>query len=373
MYKHTFKEFGYNQPDFSKPEDQEKINKLGKYDRKLLMDQSFEEASLMNDKIDSKEAMDHNEATILLEEEDLYKEGLHDAEKKLNKFFEKNMKDNIKKLHDQYHPKIIFMTQTSSILVGYGLKEIWKEAWSEEEFPKFLTIDANEVNVHDIDAEYKSGIAMREGDGEYERWKKAFTNRLARLEKEVEKPNCSNEEEKRDEIKKIKNDFDKKQFSYYDFLVEKQVMNTESWQFKALQEKVKNKLSKFYKEGNVAVIDECGGFYGCNDNGYIDFNKPEFEPKEGKGYHSERQQTLATSKKIIEKALEDLKVKAKVIPLGLTDDIRIKGGPWRRGENRSVRRVNTEEERREAMLKIKAFEEVGRKVGQEIREEEKNK
>lgn|GEM_PF-5291737 len=373
MYKSTFEEFGYKEPDFSKSEDQEKINKLNRFQKKQLMNDSFKEASLMNDKIKLGEAKDHNEAAILLKEEDLYKEGLHDAEKKLNKFFEKNMKDNIKKLHDQYHPKIIFMTQTSSILVGYGLKELWKQAWPEEEPPKFLTIDANDVNVHDIDAEYKSGVAMREGDGKYERWKRAFTNRLARLEKEVEEPYCPNKEEKIAEIQKIKNDFDNKQFSYYDFLVEKQIMNTESVEFKNLQEKIKNKLSKFYKGGNVAVIDECGGFYGGSGDGHIDFNKPEFEPKEGMGYWGERQQTLATSKKIIEKVLDDLKEKAKVIPLGLTDDVRIKGGPWRRGENRSVRRVNTEEERREAMLKIKAFEEVGRKVGQEIREEEKNK
>ncbi len=50
------------------------------------------------------------------------------------------LKGEIKGLH-KYQPRYIFLTETSSIPSGFAIKEAWKNAYPDEEVPKFYRID----------------------------------------------------------------------------------------------------------------------------------------------------------------------------------------------------------------------------------------
>ncbi|MFZ5955534.1 MAG: hypothetical protein ACOYT4_03840 [Nanoarchaeota archaeon] len=51
----------------------------------------------------------------------------------------------IKELHDNWHPEVLFFTQTSSIISAIIYKSAWKKAWPEEKQPLFLTIDVHSL------------------------------------------------------------------------------------------------------------------------------------------------------------------------------------------------------------------------------------
>jgi F0F1-type ATP synthase assembly protein I len=55
-----------------------------------------------------------------------------------------NNKKVIKNIHD-YHPDYIFLTESTSILPGYEIKEAWRRAYPNEPLPKFYRIDPRQV------------------------------------------------------------------------------------------------------------------------------------------------------------------------------------------------------------------------------------
>jgi len=40
----------------------------------------------------------------------------------------KFIREQLREMHDEFHPEAIFMTQTSSTLYGWTIKEMWKKA-----------------------------------------------------------------------------------------------------------------------------------------------------------------------------------------------------------------------------------------------------
>lgn len=58
-----------------------------------------------------------------------------------------NYKDVIKGLHD-YHPEAIFLTQTKGVLIGWAIRETWKEIWPNEKLPKFFTVNPGHMKYY---------------------------------------------------------------------------------------------------------------------------------------------------------------------------------------------------------------------------------
>lgn len=59
--------------------------------------------------------------------------------------YQGTIQEALDRIHRRINPKIVFLTQTSSIPYGFAFKEAWKQAYPKEEPPKFLTIDVKEV------------------------------------------------------------------------------------------------------------------------------------------------------------------------------------------------------------------------------------
>jgi len=237
------------------------------------------------------------------------------------------LKERIKELHDKYHPEAIFMTQTSSILYGYELKELWKKAWPNEEQPKFLTINTMPLNRH-------------EGEQIGEESKK-YQGLYYRLEFGLANPNWP--------------------------------------EYKSLEKNVKVKLAMYNVQGNIAIIDECQGFLGQVSNSRLEQaggGRPVFEPDAERCNYDIGSRTLGAAKIVVEDAMRDLHKKGKVVVLGLGYNRATLGPFYRTQEERLSGRGGYErikggtEDSKKVKKRIEEFKRIGRKIGEEIREEE---
>ena len=161
----------------------------------------------------------------------------------------------------------------------------------------------------------------------------------------------------------------------------------ETWpEFVAIKDKVKDKLKRLNATGNIAMIDENGGYRSAKKQGLVPtrwFEKSEnvFKPEKGKVY-DRMSRTLGLAKQIAEEAVADLTQKSKVVVMGLDPSgdtaSREFGSPWSRfsegwtkGDslpNGEIRRVRTNsEEGRYAKQRVIEFKKLGRKIGERMR------
>lgn len=243
------------------------------------------------------------------------------------------LKEVIKDLHDKYKPRAIFMTQTSSTLYGWAIKEAWKEAYPNEKTPTILTINTAPIQASYVHLEDKQ------------------------FKKEEEK-------------------------------LAKQRVDEALPEFKDIKDEVEKKLKRHNINGNIAIIDEYRGTYETVGYDSRDHTKKQqiYEPKEGKKY-ARNSVSLGLAKKVIEVAKTDLDIKGKVVVAGLDYD-RASGSPWTRYES-GGRYVNgerqerlphgqykrkTESDYREySKHRIKEFKERGREIGRELKREREQK
>ncbi|MEK7653593.1 MAG: hypothetical protein AAB358_03890 [Patescibacteria group bacterium] len=123
-------------------------------------DEAEEEAEKMRQKVESGEVEGYDEVKRKTENENMKNiessnsnelpQGEHDKENESAyensvEHVDKRLKKLIEELHDRYHPEAIFMTQTSATLLGWSIKEAWKNAWPNEKVPIILTINVNEI------------------------------------------------------------------------------------------------------------------------------------------------------------------------------------------------------------------------------------
>ena len=231
---------------------------------------------------------------------------------------------SIEQLHELYKPEVIFLTQTGSTLYGWAIKEIYKEAWPEENVPKILTINVNPMK-------YRNG-SSGESDANP------------------------------DEPGRLK-------------------IDENGQEFLAIQQDVMDKLKNFKITGNIAVIDEARGFTikltrrDILGNGGV--GHPVFEPsatslKSEPGYYdSAGGGSLGGAYTIIKTAAHKLGLSAKVACLGLGGLERETGGPWiRKGEGGLVyEKVKGEDERKSSQKRIEELKAWGRSVGKAIAEQ----
>lgn len=69
-----------------------------------------------------------------------------------------NIKKQVKYLHDNYHPQIFFLTQTSAPVFGYMIREIYRTAWPDEAIPKMLTINVKAMRKSKHSPTWEEGL-----------------------------------------------------------------------------------------------------------------------------------------------------------------------------------------------------------------------
>jgi len=264
------------------------------------------------------------------------------------------LKEGIKELHDQYHPKAIFVTQTSATLLGWAIKELWKEAWPGENPPKVFTINVGPIT-------HLQNRYLEKGSESYKKKKAKIKSDIEEAERDI---GNTHDYEKKNSLREYRDrlleSFSKEEQLYlsaYD-------IPEKSWpEYKKLVEEIINKLATLDSNGNIAIIDECGGFTLAS-SGRINFGPDADRASLLKGHSS----TLNVAYHIIKQACKNLGIDAKVLGLGTRHD-RIYGGPWRRHQDDvdNYHRVRTKEQKEEARKNIEYWKKVGKDTGEDIR------
>ena len=252
--------------------------------------------------------------------------------------FGEEFKENIKGLHNSYHPEAIFMTQTSATLYGWAIKEAWKEAWPDEKIPKIFTINVRPIATH-------QGEPLIPGTTQY---KEALKSQKEWYRERAEHHEMEKYMKKAEEEAKRYN--------------QKRDRPNKDWpEFIKLKNTVKSKLSKYNIKGNIAIIDEMeqGLSFGPDDK-LMQKLKPS-------GHHRQSSRTLIASYWAVKSAAEELGTYKRVLTLGLGES-QEKEGPWRRRmfNDSGYERVNTTKDRKRVKERISEFKRFGELMGKEI-------
>jgi hypothetical protein len=125
--------------DFSKPEDQEKFDRLSKPVKKKLINKSHEEALLENKKVDEeiKTKANLKDKKTEIDIDRGWREQLSDKQVENIKIWVERL---VKGWHDNIQPDYVFLTETKAVPYGWVIKECWKNAYPNEKLPKFYRI-----------------------------------------------------------------------------------------------------------------------------------------------------------------------------------------------------------------------------------------
>jgi len=290
---------------------------------------------------------------------------------------ENMLKERIKFLHEKYKPEVFFVTQTSSVLLGWTIKEAYKAAWPDEDVPKFFTIDVrNPMHNHKY-------INKDENKYLYNSRLDEYRKELAGIEAEIleEKQKSDGgfivglEHRKNCLLKDI-------EMPKYDFTRDKP---EKSWtETKDIKNKILKIIKKYKINGNIVVVDEANGFGDFLDpdqnilienyknycNKIISRGPRRGRSNPGPDYFASRSLNIACD--IIKDAMVDCGYDSLVLGMGLDDRDRTYQGPWKRTSNNDeggYRRVQTPEEIEQAKKRIKYSKKTGEKIGKLIKKE----
>jgi len=288
------------------------------------------------------------------------------------------LKERIRELHDKYHPEAIFMTQTSSTLYGWAIKEAWKEAWPEEKVPRILTINTKPIEKHE-------GEKIRRDSPIYNQALKRAKNlrnlEFARLDMTYEMM-INDKMVSEEEAERLKEESKQKYDTDLRYGLTSRLLNPNWKEFNDLKKDIQSKLLSYNIKGNIALIDENWGFAGNietaknlgkgtlkeHDDKLKDINV--FEPNDYERY-SRESRTLGIAFPIAKRAVEELGYDSKVVTMGLGTTDRSKEGPWTReglDDPTNYRRARTKSEKEKARNRIEEYKILGKDMGREIKQ-----
>ncbi len=294
---------------------------------------------------------------------------------------ERMIKEKIEFIHEKYKPEAYFVTQTSGVLLGWIVKEIYKTAWPSEAMPKFFTIDVRGPMGH-------SNINPDENEDLYNSRKKEYRELAAKIDKEITELK-NNKDTIFDRVERL-NCLESTKKQWLEMSQDSKVSYNftkdspeETWPETQDIKNIVLKIIKKYKiKGNITVIDESHGFGDYLDKDwtilienykkyaydYLGGRRGRFRP----GPEGSVSRTLNVACEIIKKAIADCGTDSLVVGMGLEDRDRSYRGPWERTDNNDgvgYRRVQTQEKKEQAKKRIDQSKETGKKIGELIKKE----
>ena len=139
------------EPNLSKEDVYQTVEFLGdsEYKIKFLRDASYTEIENVGVPVKSKDTIDEVMAELYDNVGDRKAANMYwyhtiNKERVLEYLKSKDVAEKILEIHN-YHPEIIFVTQSSATLFGWLIKEAWRNAWPDEQTPPIVTIDVRPI------------------------------------------------------------------------------------------------------------------------------------------------------------------------------------------------------------------------------------
>ena len=252
----------------------------------------------------------------------------------------KFIREQLREMHDEFHPEAIFMTQTSSTLYGWTIKEMWKKAWPDEKVPKIFTVDIRPIIYNHL------GEKLSGTEPNIDKYKGRLKEILDRLtsnhpyHKEIYFPTEYDEGEFMQIANKSFKEFDEhirrkkggqtRREDYANTIAEEikepkfntmsavyGLINPDWKEVKLTKQKIEQVLKRYHINGDVCIVDEG--------------NLPTYSERGWKG------KTLGTAKEIFNEVKDEGYIHGNIGLVGLSKGVyfrKAEKGPWRRKKDK---------------------------------------